>query len=280
MPSIGLITTGQCEHRALASSLQQLLGGEPGNIVWSLGDRPSRSITSNPLTDPAPPFARTLIDDLVNDVVAAFDHRDAPDFVFALDDLELANAATPQNVTRFVADGFRRYALRETRTHRELARVRERCSFHLLCPMLETYFFGEPDALRRAGATRSAILDTSRHLEEFQAADLAFIGLRDVPGHDWRTPDRMRHPKRYLRFLSDPDDTKPVSSRYREGRDGAAALATLDWAQVFAYQPPGIAFAHSLFDDLADALGVENPFPGACHPLTVRRPGGTLRNIL
>ena len=57
------------------------------------------------------------------------------------------------------------------------------------------------------------------------------------------------------------------------------ALAALDWAQVFAYRPPGIAFAHSLFDDLADALGVESPFPGACHPLTARRSGGTLRNV-
>jgi hypothetical protein len=280
MPSIGLITTGKCEHRALASSLQQVLGGGGGNIVRSLGDHHSRSITSHPLTDPAPLFARTLIDDLVNDVVAAFDERDAPDFVFAIDDLELANTATPENVTRFVADGVRRYILRETRTHRELARVRERCSFHLLCPMLETYFFGEPDALRRAGVTRPAILDTSRHLEEFRATDLAFIVPGDVQGHDWRTPDRARHPKRYLKFLSDPDDTKPVASRYREGRDGAKALATLDWAQVFAYQPPGIAFAYSLFDDLADALGMENPFPGTCHPLTMRRAGGTLRNLL
>lgn len=279
MPSIGLITTGKCEHKALASSLQRVFGGGPGCTVRSLNANPSRSITSASLSDPAPPFSRTLIDDLVNDVVVAFEHRDAPDFVFAIDDLELANIAAPQNVTRSVADGFRRYTLRETRTHRELARVRERCSFHLLSPLLETYFFGEPDALRRAGATRSAILDSSRHLEEFHAADPSFIGPGDVPGHDWRTPDRMRHPKRYLRFLSDPDDTKRVSSRYREGRDGAAALATLDWAQVFAYRPPGVGFAHSLFDDLAEALGVPNPFPGACHPLTMRRSAGTLRNV-
>jgi hypothetical protein len=279
MPSIGLITTGKCEHRALASSLQQVFSSEHECVVRSLNDSPSRSITSAPLSDPAPIVSRTLFDDLVKDVVAAFDQRDPPDFVFVIDDLELANLTTPQNVTRLVADGFRRYISRETRTHRELARVRERCSFHLLCPMLETYFFGEPDALRRAGATRTAILDASRHLEEFRAADLAFLGPEDVQGHDWRTPDRMRHPKRYLRFLSDPDDTKRVSSRYREGRDGAAALGTPDWAQVFAYQPPGIAFAHSLFEDLADALGVPDPFPGTSHPLTARRSGGTLRNL-
>ncbi|HEX3473820.1 MAG TPA: hypothetical protein VHT91_02200 [Kofleriaceae bacterium] len=87
-----------------------------------------------------------------------------------------------------------------------------------------------------------------------------------------------RHPKRYLKFLIDPDDAGRAA--YKESRDGVQALQTLDWAQVFAYEPPGIAFAHALFDDLADALGVENPFPGTCHPLTTRRSGGTLRNVL
>ena len=104
-----------------------------------------------------------------------------------------------------------------------------------------------------------------------------FIAAGEARAHDWRTPDRFRHPKRYLKFLIDQDDARLVS--YKESRDGVRALSTLDWAQVFAYQPPGIAFAHSLFDDLADALGVPNPFPGVCHPLTTRRSGGTLRNI-
>lgn len=105
------------------------------------------------------------------------------------------------------------------------------------------------------------------------------MATEDVPEHPWKEAGRVRHPKQYLRFLVDPDDVKPMSARYREGRDGVRALATLEWAQVFAYQPPGIAFAYSLFDDIADTLGIPNPFPGAIHPLTARRQDGTLRNI-
>jgi hypothetical protein len=56
-------------------------------------------------------------------------------------------------------------------------------------------------------------------------------------------------------------------------------LATLDWPQVLAYQPTGITFARSLFDDLADALDIASPFPGDCHPLTARRANGVLRNL-
>jgi hypothetical protein len=56
-------------------------------------------------------------------------------------------------------------------------------------------------------------------------------------------------------------------------------LTALDWAQVFDHPPQGIAFARSLFEDVADMLDVPNPFPGVSHPLTTRRLTGTLRNI-
>lgn len=208
--------------------------------------------------------------------MATLERRDAPDFVFAVDDLELANVATAHHVTQLVADAFRR-KLGNTPTHNQLTRIRERCSFHLLCPMLEAYFFGETAALQRAGAMRAAILHPC-HLEDFLAAEITFLTPSDVREHAWRRPDRGRHPKRYLTFrLVDPDDDGRTV--YKESRDGVRALATLDWGQVFQFQPPGLAFAYSLFDDLADALGVTNPFPGACHALTMRRPVGTLRNI-
>lgn len=59
------------------------------------------------------------------------------------------------------------------REHRHVQELSRRCSFHLLCPMLESYFFGEPAALARAGAARPALLSASRHLEAFESADLA-----------------------------------------------------------------------------------------------------------
>jgi len=275
MPSIGLITTGECEHRALGVSLLRVFGSAGLEIVQPFR-RPVPSITSNHLSYPGPGSGDTQVDKLVASMLATLGQRGAPDFVFAVDDLELANLASAHHVTQLVVDAFHR-KLGSTPTHSQLARLRERCSFHLLCPMLEAYFFGEPAALQRAGATRPASLDPSCHLEDFLAIDSAFVGLDDVREHPWRRPDRVGHPKRYLSFLVDPDDTGLAT--YKESRDGVRALATLDWEQVFHFQPPGITFAYSLFDDLADALGVPNPFPGTCHSLTTRRPAGTLRNI-
>jgi hypothetical protein len=238
--------------------------------------RPVPSITSNYLSYPGPTTGGTQVDRLVASMIATLERRDAPKLVLAVDDLELPNVATAHHVTQLVSDAFRR-ALGATPTHQQLARVRERCSFHLLCPMLEAYFFGEPAALQRAGATREATLEPTHPLEAFLAADPEFMAPDEAREHPWRRPDRSRHPKRYLSFLVDPDDAERVS--YKESRDGVRALSTLDWAQVFAYRPPGIAFAHSLFDDLAEALGVPNPFPGTCHPLTTRRSEGPLRNL-
>jgi len=79
------------------------------------------------------------------------------------------------------------------------------------------------------------------------------------------------------RTAIDPDDQE--LTQYKESRDGVRALSTLDWAQVFRHQPPGIAFAYSLFEDLSESLGVPNPFPGTSHALARPRPTGTLRNL-
>ena len=161
--------------------------------------------------------------------------------MFAIDDLELSNVATAHHVTRLVSDAVRR-ALGATPTHQQFARVRERCSFHLLCPMLEAYFFGEPAALQRAGAKRAATLEPTHHLENFLASDPDFMARDEIREHPWRRPDRARHPKRYLSFLVDPHDTERAT--YKESRDGVRALSTLDWAQVFATATRGNAAQH------------------------------------
>ena len=271
MTTIGLITTGQCEHRALGPSLQRVFAGH-GVEFRSPYAEPADSLTSGRLSYPAPETrAPSLVDRLLTRIAGELSRRGGCDYVIAIDDLELLNVATPQNVTRLVRDAAVR-SLGATPTHHALGRFQERCSFHLLCPMLEAYFYGEPAALTRAGASRPAILDPAYHLEVFRSSDVEYLGPADEAGHDWRTSDRARHPKRYLRFLAAPGE-------YKETKGGCAALRDLDWEQVFARQPPGVAFARSLFDDVADALGVPNPFPGPVHPLTARKSGGVLRNL-
>ncbi|HEY0250860.1 MAG TPA: hypothetical protein VGC41_05005 [Kofleriaceae bacterium] len=191
---------------------------------------------------------------------AELERRDGPDFVIAVDDLELDNIEVPGNVAGVVRDAIVR-AMGDVPTLAQQARFRNRCSFHLLCPMVEAYFYGEPAALVRAGAKQLALLNAT-HLEDFRSVDVAYL----------TGGGNVDHPKHYLQFLSNPD-------RYRETIGGRDALATLDWHQVFARQPPGLAFAHSLFDDIADALEVSSPFQGDAHPSTARRANGVLRNL-
>src|SRR5689334_20565086 len=98
---------------------------------------------------------------------------------------------------------------------RSVAIVRERCSFHLLSPMIEVYFFGEPAALTRAGARRAAKLDPAeRDLEDFATDDPDFLSPADGKHPVWATANRARHPKSYLRFLCDPTGANPRA--YRE----------------------------------------------------------------
>ncbi len=167
-----------------------------------------------------------------------------------------------------------------SRRERSAALVRERCSFHLLAPMIEAYFFGEPAALTRAGATRAAQVDgKTRDLEEFLTADADFLAPPDG-GAVWARPERARHPKCYLQFLCDPTGTQRRA--YRETKEGVAALRALDWPAVL--EPVSyVRFARAFLADLAEGLGrhdVLASFQGEPHALTSRRePGNVLRNL-
>ena len=267
--TIGLITTGVCEHRSLAGSLARVFDGVDVEFV-SLFSGPADSITSGFISYPAPVSrAPTVVDKLVARMAAEVEKRGAPDIVVVVDDLELDNVGTPENVTRVVRDAVRR-KLGPTPTLNDQARFRERCSFHLLCPMVESYFYGEPAALRRAGARRAAVISNDKGLEDFETLDPEYLEPSDEPKHDWRTADRAFHPKRYLRFLA---------GEYKETSGGCSALATLAWQEVFERPPVGLPYALALFDDVAHALEVQTPFRGTAHPETAKRDGGVLRNL-
>jgi len=195
-------------------------------------------------------------------IVAAADpgrHGSPPDLVVAVDDVELVNLHQPSRIAEHVREAIRRRvdvhhpsAARCDRT-REI--VRTRCSFHLFCPMVEAYFFGEVDALRRAGARHDAQLRDGRDLEDFETVDPAY--LSSLPA----TLDAARHPKRYLAHLCEP-------GRYRETQHGKAALTTLDWPSV-TRAPQATRLARWLLADLYDAVG-RGQVNGELHPATSR----------
>ncbi len=155
-------------------------------------------------------------------------------------------------------------------------KLQERASFHLLAPMVEAYFFGEPAALVRAKATRAPCrFDRGHDVEDFEVDDQAYLAPAP-PQAPWRAEPRHRHPKNYLRYLCDPMGKEERA--YRETHEGFAALQELAWPAVLQ-NPAQALFARALIDDLADVLNVPSPCTGSRAPLTARRGDGLLRNI-
>jgi hypothetical protein len=288
---VGLIVTGKCEHRGLAESLQRIF---PEARFEALGREPVDSFTSADVRDlPESPVPSTL-QKLAARIVAEVEpgRMEGPlDLVVAIDDLELVNAPHPALVVARVREAVQAHlqsyrGTSDAAREKVMRRVRERCSFHLLAPMIEAYFFAEPAALARAGAARQSRVDASAiDLEAFVTGDPEYLQHPDVPHKQsperksWAIPmpGRAHHPKHYLRFLCDPSD--PHTKRYTEAKAGAEALRQLAWEQVFS-QDERVRLARALFEDLADGLGVPHPFPGVGHPATANfKNARVLRNL-
>jgi hypothetical protein len=288
---VGLIVTGRCEHRGLGESLSRVF---PEARFEVLGREPVDSFTSADVRQMPESPAPSTLQKFAARIVAAVEaggEEAPPDLVMAIDDLELVNAPHPELVVARVREAVRAHLARYQGTsaatrEKVLRRVRERCSFHLLAPMVEAYFFAEPAALVRAGAVRPSQVNVSAlDLEEFVTQDPDYLLHPDVPHKQsperksWAIPmqDRARHPKHYLRFLCDPSD--PHTKRYSESKGGAEALRHLAWEQVLSHRER-IQFARALFEDLAEGLGVPHPFPGTAHPATAAfRSARVLRNL-
>lgn len=301
MKRVVLLVTGKTEE-ALGASLKLIFP----NVEFIVP--PKRDgFTSYPL--PANPILKrrgqqnneTHIQKLVNLLIAEVEpgrRRDEPipDMVLLVDDLELCNVAWPERAIEHVRAAVRAcvedfsWTSDASRT-RAVERLRERCSFHLLCPMVEAYFFADSAALERAGAKRASAFDaTAVDVEQFVVQDLDFTIPKNHKHKNslpkWATSGREKHPKNYLQFLCDPSGASPrpyLEVDDEQGRpSGQAALRKLDWSSVFA-PAPSVQFIRSLIHDLADALdepGVKQQFHGATHPLTwPPTRGNVLRNV-
>lgn len=298
---IQLIVTGNMEEVALHQSLRHLFRNTGARVEF-LPPQRTQDFTSVPLQSLPPKGQATAsrAAKLAGRIVAAATrsasaHQEDPpraqrspvlqkpppaDYVVAVDDLELVNAHHPDFVLEYFRHTLRAYVAEhyklpaeQDRVYRTLAR---RASFHLLVPMPEAYFFGEPAALERAKASKAPCrFDSRRDVEDFEVDDLDYLAPAPEKA-PWNAKDRHRHPKNYVRYLCDP--TGREARAYRETHEGAEALRTLDWQRVLR-QGTHAQFARALIDDIADALAVPSPCPGTCSPLTARRADGLLRNI-
>ena len=294
-----LLVTGRCEQKALGSALKRLFPDVTFESAYLEG------FTSNPVprTLPPPTGLPTKVETIAGELVAAIEpgqRANKPyDLVFAIEDLELCNASQPELVVNLMREAVNRHLetasfASESSRRKARERARTRCSFHLLVPMVESYFFGEADtdsgALRRAGACqKSAFVPAMCDVEKFHVEDIAFVDRQRYPDGlkqsgiavPWTNPQREQHPKHYVSFLCEPDLAIPGQGRYQETRGGAEALRLLDWAQVLGISAHG-KFLRSLIADLAEGLGRPMPLPGELASLTEPKPGNSnalLRNL-
>jgi hypothetical protein len=152
MARVQLITTGEMEQRALGRSLHRLFPDHKFVSAARLD-----GFTSAPLP-PAPPLPAGVqlnLDKFVANLIGAFApgnrrDRDRPDFVVAVEDVELVNADDPARITASLREALQRRLDAWLANARALDRLREdlqsKVSFHLMAPMTEAYFFADSEA--------------------------------------------------------------------------------------------------------------------------------------
>lgn len=264
---IKLIVTGDMERQALAESLRQVFVGacDLGNeVVW---ERPMKMhcVTSNRLPeDPHSPstqmqaLARAMLYE------AIFGKTGTPaDLVVVIDDVELANlgqeAAVAAHFRVAVRIELDRMANSAPTRERYEKLLREKCSFHLLRPMVESYLFGDPAALAEAGVSDDIkpMLRHATDVEDFEVIDPRWLSTCERENnakrgrHPWWCHER--HPKHYLEDLVDRS-----GQSYDETDQGKRALLGLRW-KVVPKQALDVAFLRALFEDLSDWFCVPNP---------------------
>ncbi len=285
MAVVALIPTGKLEHLALGPALARLFPDHdfvvrPPEV--NLDGFTSLDVSAF-LKEDAHPVADTLEELAKMLVNAIFPGRKGEhvDFAYVIEDLELVNRGQPDLVIRLFRDAVANcLELTWPGNAQRRDAVRDKCSFHLFSPMTEAYFFGEPAALQRAGASAPPSAAVHPDLEQFHTTDGAYLA---APEHDRLTSPRLRehHPKSYLHYLCD-STLSDKKRKYRETKNGVAALSTLAWNQVMQNQPH-CPFLHAFMDDLSEALSGPLLFIDPEHAdHRVRYPkgtGGVLRNI-
>ena len=317
MATIRLIVTGDLEELALHESLRRVFGDsrhDGEEVIWDPPHKLHGATSRRLLTSERPPRPiRELVRVMLDEVLIG-KHDSPADLVLVIDDVELDNI--DQEV---VIAGHFKSALEEalaTRLkdrslqvrERSRERVRERCSFHLLRPMVESYFFGDIDALRSMGARSTPLLrhidversetDSTSSASPERARLLPHVDVENFETIDtdpgWLEECRIsnerqhrerpwwrheRHPKHYLEHLLNREGLL-----YDEKIHGESALQNLDWEHV-PKADADCAVVRCLFEDLADWFGVANPLgPGdmqeCLYPLrSVDRSKLLLRNM-
>lgn len=295
MARIKLIVTGDMEKLALHKSLRRFFPDEQDGqkVIWDQ-PRKTQCATSHRLSPnrvPSGPM-KELVKAMIAE--AGIGKKGEPaDLIVVIDDVELGNLGQENVIAKHfhnaVLQELNKYNTKTMRRYQDI--LRQKCSFHLLKPMVESYLFGDTHALRVAGVPvgETPKLVHPTDIEQFETNDPAWlpICMRENAKRQQSVPwwHHECHPKHYLEHL-----TERGQVFYDETTYGKNALEKLAWKKVpkyskdpkYSYDTP---FIRSLFEDIADWFGIPNPLgkgethPNFYPPKSVSRASLLLRNM-
>ena len=276
---IKLIVTGDSEKAALHRSLAQCFPTHTASgdsVVWDT-PRKEAGVTSYQLKVGKPPLSsmKTLVNAMFAEALNSKQPNGTPpDLVIVVDDVELGNAGQEgvivQAFQTAVKDKLNALQQQQSAStfSRIQARIQTACSFHLLCPMVESYFFADSATLAVGGvaASISPRLLHPTNVEQFDASpDLhpawqALCQRENSRQHSlehlwWQTE---RHPKHYLSHLLDISGVEG----YFETTLGAQMIQALNWNRM-AKTPTDSPIISALLEDIWDWFG-QTPLLGDC----------------
>jgi len=294
MARIKLIVTGDMEKLALHKSLRRFFPNERDGqeVIWDQPRKtqcatsyqlsPLQTDNSN-LSTAMKQLAQAMLDE------ALVGKKGKPaDFVVVIDDVELGNlgqenviAAHFKNAVRQKFNKYKdKYNTKTIQRYQDI--LRHKCSFHLLKPMVESYLFGDTNALRVAGVPKGESPKLVHiDVEQFETNDPIWLPTCIMENAKRQQPwwHHECHPKHYLEHL-----TERGQIFYDETTNGKNALEGLAWRKVpkCADDTP---FIRSLFEDIADWFDIPNPLgKGETNqnfypPKSVNRANLLLRNM-
>lgn len=272
---IKLIVTGDMEKAAIHLSLRDNFPAKNfanEEVFWDT-PRKEHCATSNRLRPNAPASnpMRALAKAMLAEVLVG-KHGIPADLVLVIDDVELNNLGQEALIAASFRDAVQIELTQRCSTVSAQVeddfrtRVRERCSFHLLRPMVEAYLFSDVIALGIAGvpAMRTPLLRHATNVEDFESIDPNWLpqcqlknAAKQLTFPWWR---HEHHPKHYLEHL-----VGEASATYEETQQGANALRALNWCSV-AKIPTDGPIISSLFEDVFEWFGLPNSFIGNSCP--------------
>jgi hypothetical protein len=288
MARIKLIVTGDLEKLALHESLRRFFpprrDGE--EVIWEQPRKLHGATTTQLLQGGSPSGPMLALARAMLDEAGIGKRGDPADLVVVIDDVELGNLGREGVVAQHFRDAINKnlstYAPGTQDRYRIL--LREKCSFHLLKPMVESYLFGDPSALIVAGVrARECARLVHPDVEQFETDDPMWLPTcqAENAARKQKNPwwSHECHPKHYLEHL-----TERGGVFYEETRHGKAALAGLLWEQV-PKSEADTSVIRSLFEDISDWFGVSSPLgAGSLHTdlyprRSVNRANLLLRNL-